>query len=158
MADRPQFKTRSMRLVDANVVRTTIAAIANAPIDPEHPLEVIIREEKRTRNPDQNQAMWAGPLRDISEQAWVGGRRFAAEVWHEFLKREYLPEDDDPEIVFLVNDGYHKWATDPSGNRVMIGSTTQLTVKGMACYLTQIEAYGAGRGVQFHAATGRYEL
>lgn len=148
---RPEFKTRGLRLVSAEVRATAIAAVSNAPIDPERPIELVLREEKKARKPDQNQAMWAGPLRDIAEQAWVDGRQFAAEVWHEFFKREYLPEDDDPELEILAADGYRKWAIDPSGSRVLIGSTTQLLVRGMARYMTQVEAYGAGLGVQFHA-------
>ena len=65
--------------------------IRNAPVDPERPNEVVLREEKKTRKQDQNSLMWAGPLRDIAEQAWVSGRQFGPEVWHEFYKREYLP-------------------------------------------------------------------
>ena len=151
MADsRPEFKTRTLRLVNPAVRATALAAISNAPIDPERPIEVMLREEKKTRGMDANAAMWAGPLRDIAEQAWVDGRQFTAEVWHEFFKREYLPEDDDAELESLCRDGYRKWAIDPSGARVLVGSTTQLLVKGMARYMTQVEAYGAGLGVQFH--------
>jgi hypothetical protein len=40
----------------------------------------------------------------------------------------------------------------PSGERVLIGSTTQLTVRGFAQYLTRVEAYGAQElSVEFHA-------
>ena len=150
--DRPDFKTRHIRLTGETVRAVAMAAISNAPIDPDKPLELILREEKKTRKPDQNQAMWAGPLRDIADQAWVEGRQYSIEVWHEFFKREYLPEDDDPELERLVRDGYRKWDIDPAGERVLIGSTTQLLVRGMALYMEQIHAYGAGLGVVFHAA------
>ncbi len=154
---RPAFKTRTIRLVGEQQAEVAYAALRHAPIDPERPLEMILREEKKTRRPDANAAMWAGPLRDIAEQAWVKGRRYSAETWHEFYKREYLPDVDDPEIDLLVRDGYRKWDTDPGGERVLIGSTTQLTVRGMAIYMQQVEAHGANLGVQFHVAPGKYE-
>ncbi len=93
--------------------------------------------------------MWAGPLRDIAEQAWIEGRQHSAEVWHEYFKRELLPEEFDPE---RCKENYAKWAYDPGGERVLIGSTTQLTVKGFAEYLTAIEAFGAALGVMFSAS------
>lgn len=155
LVDRPTFAARSLRLVNPDVRALAVAAVNNAPIDPKRPIEVVLREEKKTRAPDANAAMWAGPLRDIAQQAWVDGRQFTAEVWHEWYKRTYLPEDDDPELEMLVRDGYRKWAIDPSGARVLIGSTTQLTVRGMARYMQQIEAHGASLGVQFHVAPDR---
>ena len=152
---RTKFKTRTIRLV-GNVQReTALAAVAHAPIDPEHPLELILREEKKGRTPDQNAAMWSGPLKDIAEQAWVEGRQYLDVTWHEYFKRKYLPEDDDPELSELTKDSYQKWDYAPDGERELIGSTTKLTVKGFARYLTQIEAEGASKGVVFHAAPMR---
>lgn len=145
---RQQFPTRTIRLVGSIQRDTAIKALQNIPLDPERPIELVLREERKDRGLDQNAAMWAGPLRDIEQQAWVGGRQYSAETWHEFFKREYLPEDADPE---LVKDGYRKWDIDPSGNRVLVGSTTQLTRKGMGVYLKQIEAHGADLGVMFSA-------
>lgn len=156
MDKRPTFSTRIIRLVDRPILARALAAVSNAPIDPERPIELVLREEKKTRKLDQNALMWAGPLRDIAEQAWVDGRQFTAEVWHEWAKREYLPEDDDPDLSLLAKDGYRKWDYDPSGERVLVGSTTQLTVRGFALYLQQLEAHGASLGVQFHAAPDRY--
>ena len=119
-------------------------------------LEVVFREHKDARSLDQNAAMWAGPLRDIAEQAWVNRQQFSAEAWHEHFKREFLPEDDDPEIDELVKDGYRKWTILPTGDRVLTGSTTQLTRKGMARYLQQIEVFGAQMGVLFGEREGKY--
>lgn len=154
---RPAFKTRTIRLTYQLQREVALAAVNNAPLDPEKPLELILREEKKTRKPDQNSAMWSGPLFDIAEQAWVDSRRFSAETWHEYFKRAYLPENDDPDIELLAKDGYRKWDIDPAGERVLIGSTTQLTVRGMAVYMTQVEAHGASLGVVFHAPPVRYE-
>lgn len=148
---REKFNPRTIRLIGAVQRDAALAALTHAPIDPEHPLEILIREEKKTRRLDQNALMWVGPLADIADQAWVEGRRFSAEVWHEHFKREYLPEDDDPERGDLTKDGYRKYDVTPAGERVLVGSTTQLTVKGFARYLTQVEAEGASLGVQFSA-------
>ena len=126
--------------------------LGNLPLDDENPLEVVIRERVKPRRLSQNALMWAGPLMDIAEQAWVGGKRFTAEAWHEHFKREFLPDEFDPELCL---DGYVKWQITPRGDRVLVGSTTGLTVKGMAQYLQQVEAAGAELGVEFRSREAR---
>lgn len=151
MSERPLFKTRTFRLVGHEQIGLLSAVVRNLPVDAVKPLEVIIREEKRARKIDQNALMWAGPLRDIAEQAWVHGKQFSPEIWHEHIKRECLPDETDS-FSFdpsHVKDGYRKWDCTPKGARVLIGSTTQLTVNGMAHYLEQVYACGASLGVQF---------
>jgi hypothetical protein len=143
---RDKFQTRSILLVGMMQKDTARLVIENAPIDMANPIEVVIREQVKARKPDQNSAMWSGPLKDIAEQAYVNGRTYSADVWHEFLKREYLPEEFDAEIC---KEGYRKWSMTPKGERVLVGSTTQLTIKGFALYLQQVEAYGASLGVMF---------
>ncbi len=149
MTDRQKFQTCKIRLVGNQQLNAALARLQHVPIDPEKPLEVIIREEVKMRGLDANARMWAGPLKDIAEQAYIEGRAYSAEVWHEYFKKEYLPEEFDPE---MTREGYRKWAVAPDGARVLIGSTTQLTVKGFAVYLTQVEAFGAGQGVLFSAS------
>lgn len=143
---RDRFQTRTIRLVGRQQLDTALALIPRLPIDSAKPLEIVIREEVKPRKPDQNALMWVGPLADIASQAYVDGRTFSAEVWHEHFKRQYLPEEFDAE---LCKDGYRKWDEAPSGERVLIGSTTQLTIKGFARYLEQVIADGASMGVQF---------
>ncbi len=145
---RQKFPTRQIMLRTVQQRGIVMALLPNLPLDEANPLEVIIREPVKARGPDQNSLMWAGPLADIAAQAWVDGRQFSAEVWHEHFKREYLPEEFDPE---LTKEGYRKWDYTPAGERVLIGSTTQLTKRGFSQYLEQIEADGAGMGVQFGA-------
>lgn len=150
---RPKFATRKFRLLAELQLSTLLALLPNLPLDSDHPLEVVIREEVKVRGLDQNARMWVGPLADIAEQAWVGGRQYSAEVWHEQFKRDYLPEDDDPNLAELVKDPdtWKKWDYMPNGDRVLVGSTTELSKKGFSIYLTQVEACGAGVGVQFGA-------
>lgn len=149
-AERPKFSTRKIRVVGEAQVELVTALLRNIPIDPVHPLEIIIREEVKVRGLDANARMWVGPLSDIARQAWVEGRQFSDVVWHEYFKKEYLPEDDDPELEQLAKGWYRKWDYGPDGERVLVGSTTQLTKRGFANYLEQIYSYGAGLGVQFH--------
>jgi len=157
---RPTYQTRTIRLIGDIQRETAEAMLRNAPLDPLRPLELVLREEPKARRLDQNSAMWAGPLRDIAEQAWVGGRQFSAEVWHEHFKREYLPEDassdpyDQAQLALLVKNPqtYRKWDMTPKGDRVLVGSSTQLTERGFSEYMRQIEADGANMGVEFHVA------
>lgn len=143
---RPKFEQRRILLRSPDQVERAIALLRNVPLDSLKPLELLVREEARARKLDQQGLMWAGPLADLAAQAWCDGRQFSAEVWHEFCKKEFLAEEFDPELCL---EGYRKWDVDPAGNRVLVGSTTQLTVKGMAQYLEQIFALGGSLGVEF---------
>jgi hypothetical protein len=149
---REKFQTRTIRLVGEQQLNTALALLPNLPIDAKNPLELVFREEVKARKLDQNGAMWAGTLKDIEQQAYFNGRRFSDVVWHEFFKEEFLPDDTmvcfDPE---MVKDPikYKKYDYTPKGKRVLVGSTTELTVKGFAIYLTQVEAFGANLGVQY---------
>lgn len=144
---RAKFEQRKFRLVSSKVMEGALALIRNLPIDTDLPLEIVVREEVKGRKPDQNALMWAGPLREIAAQVWVEGRQYSPEVWHEQFKASFLPDEFDQE---LCKEGYVKWDFLPNGDRVMIGSSVQLTVKGFAQYLEQIHAFGAEWGVKFH--------
>ena len=147
--DRQKFTTRTIYLVGPQQIQTALALLANLPIDAKNPLEIVIREKTKIRKQSANDAMWAGALKDIEEQAWVDKRQFSASVWHELFKKEFLPEEAEEGIT---KDGYKKWDVDPKGDRVLVGSTTQLTVKGFSIYLEQVIAFGANLGVEFHAS------
>jgi len=149
---RPTYATRSILLRSEAQRDLAFAMLSNIPLDSDKPLELIVREESKSRSLSQNAAYWAGPLRDIAEQAWSGGRIYVAEIWHEHGKREFLPDEDDPNLAKLVKNPqtYRKWDLTPKGARVLIGSTTDLTEYGFSLYMLQIEALGSGLGVQFH--------
>lgn len=143
---------RTFLLIGASQQAAAQTFLANLPLDADEPLEVVVRERVKPRKLSQNALMWVGPLADISEQAWVNGQRFSAEAWNDHFKREFLPEEFDPELCL---EGYRKWDYTPRGDRVLVGSTKDLTVKGMAQYLTQVEAAGAELGVEFRTREGR---
>ena len=155
MTPRQKLQTSSIHLVGETQREAAVARVMNLPLDPHEPIEIVFREKQKIRKPDANALMWVGPLKDISEQAWVNGRQFSDEVWHEHFKREFLPEDDDPNIEELAKDGYRKWDIGVTGERVLVGSTTELTRKGFSIYLQQVEAFGASLGVMFHESPRR---
>jgi hypothetical protein len=145
------FPRRQLFMRSEQARESALSLIRNLPLDEAKPVTVTVEAFRPARKPDQNALMWAGPLKDIADQAWLEGRQFGAETWHEFFKRNLLPEDDAPDLELLVKAGYRKWDIDPAGQRVLIGSTTQLTVRGMALYITELEAFGANLGVQYGA-------
>lgn len=140
------YLTKTIRLIGASQKEVAINAIQNAPIDSEYPLEVIIREEQKARSLSANALMWAGPLNDIANQAWVHGKQYSALIWHEYFKEQFLPEFANPEIT---KEGYKKYEETPDGRRILIGSTSKLTKHGFSIYMEQIYAYGANLGVRF---------
>lgn len=106
-------------------------------------------EYKEQRSLAQQGLMWLR-LEDVAEQVWVDGVRFCAKGWHEHFKKLFLPDETGP--TRRCRAGYRKWAFPPFGDRVLLGSTTELTVAGMAEYLTQIEAEAVAEyGVRFRA-------
>lgn len=125
---------------------TLLNLVRNLPLDEVKPLQVTVEEYRPVRKPDQNAYLWAGPLKDISEQAWLDGKQYSAEVWFHYLKTQLLPEEFDP---VLTKDGYEKWRFAPDGSRVLTGSSTQLTVKGFAEFTEAITAFGGSLGVAF---------
>lgn len=146
---------RVIILANPAVQSNAVLVIRNLPVDGS--VEIAIRPRRKARSASQNALMWGARLRDISEQAWVQGKQFSEDAWHEYLKAEHLPEGDEPNIAELVKDPtkYHKWEWLPDGSRRLAGSTTHLTTKGMTLYMTQVEAYCAGElGVLFSADKG----
>jgi hypothetical protein len=101
------------------------------------------------RKMSQQALLFAGPMTDIAKQAWFEGRQHSVETLHLYCKQEFLPEEFDPT---LCKDGYQKWDIDPAGRRVLVGSTTQLTVKGFGEYLESVFAFGGALGVVFTAS------
>lgn len=88
------------------------------------PLAVTVQGHKAKRSTDQNKRYWA-LLNEIAESAWIGGRRYSAECWHEFFRGEFIGLDETP-----------------SGRLIGISSTT-LSVAEFADYMARVEAYAA---------------
>jgi hypothetical protein len=86
------------------------------------PLAVEVSEYKEKRNNEQNKHYWK-LLQFIAGNAWINGRRFDDEIWHQQFRRWFLG------LVDL-----------PDGKTVGI-STTSLNVSEFAAYVKQIERY-----------------
>lgn len=108
--------------------------------DAEHPLAIRLYEHKDDATREQRALLWIR-YGEIAAQAWVGGRQFSDEVWHEFFKREFLPDETGPSK--RCRKGYRKWDYLPNGEKALVGSTELLTTFGKAEYLEQVMAYGA---------------
>lgn len=112
----------------------------------EFPLEVGIFPFKKKRTGEQNKLMWRSMIGDFTQQGIINGRQFSAEVWHEYLKEKFLPEELTQGETLK---GYKKYIEMPNGNLKMVGSTTQLTTVGMTNYLEACYAFGAELGIRF---------
>lgn len=88
------------------------------------PLAILVTEHKAKRNSQQNKLLWA-LLNQIAEEAWLGGKQYGPEAWHEYFKRKFIGCVDLP---------------DGSMNGI---STTTLDVHGFADYITKIQHYAA---------------
>lgn len=147
MSSQP-FVTRTIAL-DSEIRRHSAATLVqNLPLD--GGLEVVVRKKVKARKLSQNDLYWAGPLKDIATQAWVQGRQYHIDIWHEHAKELFLPDEYFEGIC--KSEQYRKWDVTPSGKRVLVGSTTDLTIKGFAVYLEQVLAFGANLGVMFSAS------
>lgn len=92
-------------------------------------LEVCIRPYNSKRSIEQNRRLWKiyGKLAD---EAWVNGRRYSAETWHEYCKGMFL--------------GYELKAM-PDGTEVKTPiSTTTLNTAEMTDYQNRLQAWAAG--------------
>ena len=87
-----------------------------------HPMQVDIQPEATKRSIQQNRRYWA-VLNQISDQAWVAGRQYASECWHELAKRKFIGCIDLP------------------GGGLLAMSTTELSTKEFAEYCTKVEAW-----------------
>jgi len=98
------------------------------------PLGVTVAPYRKSRSHEANALMWVW-LTQIAEQAWVAGRQYAPEVWHEHMKRELLPERNAR--------GDEKWRLLPDDSRDLVMSTTRLNIAEMSIYMEKLQANAA---------------
>lgn len=107
------------------------------------PLRVVVAEKMAARSMEAHRFMWADVLEQIARQACIRGQWFSAETYHEWLKREYLPE--------VCASGVEKWAYHADGSRSLAMSTTDLDRDEFAVYLLAIQGHAASEwGVVFN--------
>jgi hypothetical protein len=130
---------REFTLRNGGIWSTLVAFVkANAPAFAEkgEPLRIIVTSEEKKRNAEQNRFYWGVVLRDISEQAWIEGRQFDKDTWHEFFARKFGVCED---------------VTLPDGEVIVRRkSTTQMSVHEFSEYMNQVQAHAASAlGVEF---------
>lgn len=104
-----------------------VKANAQSFIESGTPLLVIFTTEDRRRTADQNRMYWGGILKYIAEQAWINGRQFDKDTWHEFLARKFGVCED---------------VTLPDGEIIIRRkSTSQMSVHEFSEYINQVQAY-----------------
>jgi hypothetical protein len=133
------------RLTDSSKTRAAIIeAILNAPVG--H--VVTVAPETKQRTLPQNKLQWAELLGEVARQAWVNGRLFDEDCWHDLFKRQFMPDSEQEGITL---PGYVKWKELPDGTLKCVASTTKLTKLGMTNYLNECYAYAAQElGVRFY--------
>ena len=125
----------SFLIANEIILRRAIEAVENLTVlEPGHRWQVVIQPEKTKRSIEQNRRYWA-VLNELAAQVRVDGRTHKPEIWHEFFKSRLLP----CETAWIC------------GQLVSVPeSTTGLTVKQFAEYMTQIEAHATQElGVRF---------
>lgn len=79
----------------AKALHAFLKANASAMAQQGRPLAVDVREHKAKRSGPQNRRYWA-LLRFIAENAWVGGKQFGDDAWHEHFKRKFIGIEELP--------------------------------------------------------------
>lgn len=88
------------------------------------PIGVQVSTYKAKRTHAQNRYYWA-TLNEIAAGAWVRGRQYSADAWHDFFKGALIGKEDIP----------------GGGTRPL--STTTLNTAEFARYVEQVEAYAS---------------
>jgi len=119
-----------------NALKELVKANAPAFASKGEPLRIIVTSEERKRNNQANRFYWGAVLRNIAEQAWVNGKQFSAEVWHEHYARKFGVCED---------------VTLPNGEVIVRRkSTTDMSEKEFSEYTARVQADAAQTlGVEF---------
>ena len=107
-------------LVNPQVRANCIRTIQNLPDG----WAVEIKEHKAKRSAEANRRYWA-ILAQIAEDGWIEGRRYSAEVWHEFAKRRFIGVIDGPGGISIAE------------------SSSRLNTKEFADYVQKVEVWAA---------------
>jgi hypothetical protein len=113
-----------------------VKANARAMADAGTPLRLIVTTSETKRNAEQNKRYWGFVLKTIAATAWVDGRQFSADVWHEYFARKF---------------GICEDVTLPGGEVISRRrSTTEMSVSEFGTYMNEVEAHAMSQlGVTF---------
>lgn len=102
---------------------------AKAANDAGAPLRVILTTEEQDRLDEQIAYYFGVVVKTTAEQAWVGGRQYSKDVWHEHFAQQFLPAEE----IEL-----------PTGQRILRRASIakgKIGVKAMAHFTKEVEAY-----------------
>lgn len=106
-----------------------VKANAQACVDRGHALRIIVTADEKKRSSEQNRRYWKLVITAIADQAWVNGRQFDKDTWHEWYARKYGVMT---EIVL------------PNGEIVTRRkSTSEMSVSEFSDYMSRVEADAA---------------
>ena len=94
-------------------------------------------EAVKPRSVDQNR-MYFRRLGEISDQAWFNGKQYSSEGWHHYSKWHIMTDEVELKDGTIVS----KLVETPDGKLDVI-STTKLSVRCFANYITLVEVFGA---------------
>lgn len=133
----------------ARLLHQFLKGNAKAMADQGQPLEVRVSVWKPKATDAQRALIWI-INEQIAQQAWVAGRRFDAECWHEKAKQDLLPEE--------TSRGVKKWRLLPNDGRVLNMSTENLNRAEKTEYIDALLAWAADLGVEVHIEQPEHEL
>ena len=102
---------------------------AKACLERGRPLRVIITDDEKRRNNEQNKRLWKAVYEPIADQAWVAGKQYSKDVWHEHFANLFLPKR---EVITPFGEVVTRRA-----------STSELTVSEFSEYMQNVEAWAA---------------
>ncbi|MEY4952512.1 MAG: hypothetical protein RL299_936 [Pseudomonadota bacterium] len=123
----------------ARLLHQFLKSNAKTMADQGQPLEVRVSVWKPKATDEQRSLIWV-INEQIAQQAWVAGRCFDAETWHEQMKRELLPEQ--------TSRGVQKWRVLSNGERLLGMSTENLNRAEKSDYIDALLARAADLGVE----------
>lgn len=101
------------------------------------------RLKSKPRSNKQNAYYWRS-LEEIAQQATMQGRKFNSFAWHIYCKMEIMPIEFEDKKGNIIT----KYVQLPNGETTL-KSTTVMSKKAFADYITAVEAFGASLGVKF---------
>ena len=97
----------------------------------------------KKRSSMQNALYWRR-INEISEQVIWNKQQFSAFSWHIYCKQNIMPIEFEDKTGKIIT----KYIQLPDNSTSLI-STSKMCKKSFADYITAVEAYGAGLGVDF---------
>jgi hypothetical protein len=123
---------------DANRLTAFLRQHAGACVESGNPLRVLVQQDEDDAFNYQVRYYWGITLKSICEQAWIDGKQFDKDTWHEFCCGCFLPKK---EIVM------------PDGEIVIRRHSIargHISAKKMAKYTIEVEAWASSElGVIF---------